>query len=72
MSTINLIPAYGRDYRSQKAVKEAFDADRDFIVADISSRYDGSYANKSNLVNDGIKTVFIRYGQLRKVMRIAL
>ena len=36
-----LTPAYGRDYKSAKAVKEDFMAGKDFIIADITDRYDG-------------------------------
>ncbi len=36
-----LIPAYGRDYRSAKDAKADFLAGKDFIIADITDRYDG-------------------------------
>jgi hypothetical protein len=46
---MTLTPAYGRDYKSAKAAKEDFNADKDFIIADISSPYDGRPVNKSQL-----------------------
>lgn len=36
-----LIPAYGRDYTSAKAVKADFLTGKDFIIADITDPYDG-------------------------------
>ena len=59
MST--LIPAYGRDYKSKKAVLEDFNADKDFILCDISDPYDGKYCNKSDLKKAGKRSVSIRY-----------
>jgi hypothetical protein len=60
--SINLIPAYGRDYNSAKAAKEAFIADKDFIVSDFLSPFYGKYVNRSQL--DSGTRVYIRYNQL--------
>lgn len=38
---IILQPAYGRDYKSVKAVKEDIAANKDFILNDFGNRYDG-------------------------------
>ena len=62
---INLIPAYGRDYKSKAAVQVDLDAGKDFIIADISNRWDGKPINKADLSEYG--KVTIRYGRLRKV-----
>ena len=61
-----LTPAYGRDYKSKKAVLTDFDANKDFILNDITDQYDGKPCNKSDLTGTG--THQIRYGNLRKVM----
>ena len=68
MSSINLVPAYGQVYTSKAQVKAALFQNRDFMIQDISSRYNGSYASRSDLVNSGITKAQIRYGKrLEKV-----
>jgi hypothetical protein len=64
---MNLIPAYGRDYRSKKAVQADLDADKDFLIADISSPYDGKPINAAQLRAEGVRRVQIRYDRQRKV-----
>jgi len=61
-----LTPAYGRDYRSRSAVLTDFDDDKDFTLNDMSSRWDGKSANRSQLIKAGYKQVSFRYGKLRK------
>jgi hypothetical protein len=63
---MTLIPAYGRDYKSAKAVKADFDAGKDFMIADFSSPDDGRYVNKSQLRGQH----FVRYQQLTKVATV--
>ena len=65
---IGVYPAYGRDYKSKAAVLEAYNAGKDFIIADISSRWNGMAANKSDLKDEGV--VKIRYGKLAKVVLV--
>lgn len=65
---MTLTPAYGRDYKSQKAVKADWDADKDFIIADFFHPDCGRYVNKAQLPAPG--TVNIRYAGLAKVMVI--
>jgi len=63
---ITLTPAYGRDYKSAKAVKADWQAGKDFIIADWNfHRYSGKPANRSDL--EGQK-IMIRYAKLRKVV----
>jgi hypothetical protein len=62
-----IIPAYGRDYKSAKAVISDFDLNKDFRVCDISDRNDGKYVNKTDLQSIGVKTVFIRYARLSRI-----
>ena len=42
-----LVPAYGRDYTSAAAVKADWEANKDFRICDISSRWDGCTISKS-------------------------
>lgn len=64
---MTLTPAYGRDYKSQKAVKADWDNNKDFVINDISSPWDGSYANKADLIGQ-VGSVMIRYDRLTKIM----
>lgn len=61
---IEVVPAYGRDYRTQAAVKTAWNAGQDFQDA-----FSGRYVNKADAEKYGL-SVAVRYDQLRKVMTI--
>jgi hypothetical protein len=61
---MTLIPAYGRDYKSVKAVKDDWAADKDFRISDMSSPDNGRYINKQDAPNG---TYNIRYNKLSKV-----
>ena len=63
---LTVVPAYGRDYKSQKAVKADWEAGKDFQINDMSSPNDGAYINKQDAEKDGV-TVNIRFKQLRNV-----
>ena len=67
---MTLTPAYGRDYKSKKAIEEAFNNNVDFIIADITNPYNGKPVNKSDLMGTGVREVFVRYGMLRKIAAI--
>ncbi len=60
-----LTPAYGRDYTSAAKVKGDYNANKDFILRDISSRWDGAYINKQDLGNE---SVVLRYSKLSKTV----
>lgn len=64
---MTLTPAYGRDYKSAKAAKEDFNADKDFIVRDFFSPWDGKPVNKSQLKGT---TVTLRFDKDRKVTTV--
>mgnify|MGYP003977255775 FL=1 len=64
---LTLVPAYGRDYKSKREVIEAWDAGKDFIIQDMSSRWDGKPINKSDAKSSGIQNVNIRYKGMRSV-----
>jgi hypothetical protein len=61
-----LSPAYGRDYRSQKAVKEDWNAGKDFIIESIGPNV-GRYVNKPQIEGQKVQ---IRYQNLTKVIVI--
>jgi YD repeat-containing protein len=62
-----LVPAYGRDYKTAAATVAAWDAGKDFIIADISHRYDG----KPISTRDAPGTHFqIRYNGARRLVRV--
>lgn len=71
MSSLTLVPSYGRDYSSVDYVKKAWNANQDFrIVGDRSA-----YVNKqqvAQLKEDGIFEVTIRYKKLTKALVIPL
>ena len=46
---LTVIPAYGRDYRSAKAVAADFAANKDFLICDMFSPDDGRYINAEQL-----------------------
>jgi hypothetical protein len=60
-----LVPAYGRDYTSAKAVKADWDAGKDFVINDMSHKDDGRYINKADA---GVgKKYTIRFKRLMNV-----
>lgn len=65
---LTVVPAYGRDYTSQRAVREAWESGKDFQISDMSSRYDGSYINKSDKPDDVI--INIRYKGMTRICQI--
>ena len=65
---IGLIPAYGRDYKNKAEVIAAFNENKDFKVCDMSSRYDGAAANKSDLIAGGEAKIKIRYKKLASIV----
>ena len=68
-----LVPAYGRDYRSKKAIQADLKEGRlDFRICDVASRWDGSYVNGQQLSADGYTSVWVRYSNLRKIAQVTL
>ena len=61
---LTVIPAYGRDYKSAKAVKADFDANKDFLICDMFSADDGRYVNAEQLKSGD--TLAIRYANKTK------
>ena len=66
---LTLVPAYGRDYKSAKEVKEAWAGGKDFLIMDYSSPHDGRYVNQDNDMPKG--TIFnIRYKRMTNICQI--
>lgn len=62
---ITLTPAYGRDYKSKAKVLEAVEEGCDFIINDITNRWDGKPCNPAEDLKG--EQVQFRFGKLRKV-----
>ena len=61
---MNLKPAYGRDYTSAKAVKDDWDANKDFVIVDIVGGNAGRMINKEQAP---VGSYSIRYKKLTQV-----
>lgn len=59
-----LTPAYGRDYKSAKAVIADYEGGKDFILNDITSQWDGKYCSIRDFPEEVIQ---LRYNKYRKV-----
>ena len=44
-----LVPAYGRDYRTAKAARADWHANKDFIICNLFHPYDGKYINREQV-----------------------
>jgi hypothetical protein len=62
---LSAVPAYGRDYKSARAVREDWAAGKDFRVEDLRS---GGYVNKDDKPAD--VTLNVRYSRLTRVVVI--
>lgn len=65
--SINLIPAYGRDYTSPQAVITDWRDGLDFKIADISSPWDGRYTSIRDWAGHSVR---IRYDKLAEFVII--
>lgn len=69
---LTLTPAY-RDYTSAKAVREAWEGGKDFIISSAFHPYSGrplSIRDKKALIAEGYAGVAIRYQHLRRQILI--
>ena len=69
---LTVIPAYGRDYTSKAQIQADWDANKDFIIQDMSSPYDGKYINKTNTTAEDFGSLKVRYNKLRNIVVIKL
>ena len=65
-SAITIIPAYGRDYETEAEATADWNEGKDFRIADISSRWNGSYISKRLATKYGV-SVMLRYNKLERV-----
>lgn len=65
-----LTPAYGRDYKTAKAVKLDWTAGKDFLIADFFDPYDGKPCNLQDAQAAGWTQVLIRFARLAKATAI--
>ena len=63
MTYLTLVPAYGRDYKSSKEVKQAWAEGKDFAIASIGSG--SGYVNKDDAPKGA--TLNIRYKGLANI-----
>ena len=66
MTTLTVTPAYGRDYKSQRAVKEDWAANKDFIIPNPGWP---TYINKHAADRAGF-SVMARYNNLTKIVSV--
>lgn len=66
---MTLTPAYGRDYKSKKEVIAAWEAGKDFIVADMFGGNCGRCVNKDDAASVR-ETIYIRYKNLTQIMKL--
>lgn len=67
---MTLVPAYGRDYKSQAEALKAFNDGVDFQVVDLLRG--GGYATREELQGQGVKSVCIRYKKQRMSFYVKL
>ena len=67
MKNLHVVPAYGRDYTSAKALKAAWEAGCDFLICNVFDPYDGKPVNLEDALGGGYTTVTARFAGLRKV-----
>jgi len=67
--TLEVVPAYGRDYKSQAEVKADWEANMDFQI--VSAFAHGRYINKQDADREPDTGIIVRYAKLAKVMVLA-
>ncbi len=60
-------PAYGRDYKSAKAAREAYLSGKDFILCDISSQWHGRYCSIRDFPGQVME---VRYNKLTDLVMV--
>ena len=68
MTSLTLIGAYGRDYKNQKAVKNDWNAGKDFVIMTLFGGHYGQYVNKDDAPEDAY--IFIRYNERRSIVQV--
>ena len=69
---VTLTPAYGRDYKSKKAVLAGWNAGQDFSIAtfalSVSSPSYGRYMSERD--NEPFTSIWIRYNNLERIIQV--
>jgi hypothetical protein len=65
MGYLEVVPAYGRDYKSQKEVKADWESGKDF-----HDPFCGSYLNKADALSVAGLKVIVRYNSGQKVVAV--
>ena len=64
---VNVLPAYGRDYKNKKEILDDYLANKDFEVSDISHK---GKINKSDCQRYGIACLIVRYKNNQRLASI--
>jgi hypothetical protein len=65
MKYLTVIPAYGRDYKSQKEIMNDFNNGKDFLIQDV---FGSGYINKQDIERSQEKIILnVRYSKFKKV-----
>tara|TARA_R100000655_G_scaffold275_2_gene1101 strand:+ start:1137 stop:1370 length:234 start_codon:yes stop_codon:yes gene_type:complete len=64
---IEVLPAYGRDYKNKKEIFEAYSKNQDFEVSDISNK---GKINKTDCLRYGIACLIVRYRNNQRLASI--
>jgi len=67
MKYTTVTPAYGRDYKSAKAAKADWHDGKDFVIADISSPWDGKPMSIRDVSEN--EQIMIRYKGLTQITK---
>ena len=65
---IHIMPADGRDYKTRGAAQKDWDANKDFLVDDVTSPNDRKSINKAQTTPRD--QIVLRFWSLRKVARL--
>tara|TARA_R100000734_G_C3299649_1_gene90422 strand:- start:880 stop:1113 length:234 start_codon:yes stop_codon:yes gene_type:complete len=64
---INVLPAYGKDYKNKKEILKDYLDNKDFEVSDISNK---GKINKSDCLRMGIACLIVRYKNNQRLASI--
>ena len=65
--SINVLPAYGRDYKNKKEILADYLANKDFQVSDITNH---PYLNKNDCLKMEIACLIVRYRNNQRLASI--
>ena len=67
---LGIVPAFGRDYKSKKALVQDWEEGKDFIISDFMHPYSGKYVNNESVKSMSPLILTARYDRKRKVCTI--